>query len=343
MRLPPLNALRAFESAARQMSLRRAAAELHVTPAAISHQVRALESVLGVSLFRRLPGRVELTPAGEVFIGPLSEAFEQLTEAVATVRRVQNSGRVTVAAPPAFAAKWLAPRLHRFTARYQEIDLRISADGSLIDIVREDTGDTGNLLEEADLAIRSGDGDYPGYVVERLFLAYAIPMCHPRLLQGDHALRTPDDLRHHTLLHFSMGGETDAADRPNWNVWLEAAGVKDFQARRGPTFNQVAMALEAAADGMGVVLGIPVVAASDLAAGRLVMPFPLALRVKADYFLVHSHDVLRDPAVAAFRNWLVEEAANETWAVPPGVGPPPAPDSVDADSGEERRAQSGGN
>lgn len=317
MRLPPLNALRAFESAARQMSLRRAAAELHVTPAAISHQVRALEESLGVSLFRRLPGRVELTPAGEAFIAPLSDAFERLSEAVATVRRVQHAGRVTVAAPPALAAKWLAPRLHRFTAAYQDIDLRISADGSLIDIVREDTGDTGSLIEEADLAIRSGDGNYPGYVTERLFIAYVTPMCHPRLLQGEHPLKTPDDLRHHTLLHYVMGSESAATDRPNWSVWLDAAGVKGLHGRRGPTFNQVAMAIEAAADGMGVVLGLPVVAAADLSAGRLVMPFPLSLRVNADYYLVHTEDAVKNSAVAAFRNWLIEEARNERWAAPP--------------------------
>lgn len=329
MRLPPLNALRAFESAARQMSLRKAAAELHVTPAAISHQVRTLETSLGVSLFRRLPGRVELTPAGEAFIGPLTEAFEQLAEAVTKVRRLQHAGRVTVAAPPAFAAKWLAPRLHRFTAQYQDIDLRISADGSLIDIVREDTGDTGHLLEEADLAIRSGDGDYPGYVIERLFPAYATPMCHPRLLEGEHALKTPDDLRHHTLLHYSMGAESEAIDRPNWAVWLEAAGVKGIQARRGPTFNQVAMAIEAAADGMGVVLGIPVVAAADLETRRLVMPFSLALRVKADYYLVHTEDALREPAVTAFRNWLIEEAGNERWVRPPQAGTTDTPSPAD--------------
>lgn len=327
MRLPPLNALRAFESAARHMSLRRAAAELHVTPAAISHQVRALEESLGVSLFRRLPGRVELTPAGEAFIEPLSTAFEQLADAVATVRRAQNAGRVTVAAPPALAAKWLAPRLHRFTAAHQDIDLRITAQGTLIDIVREDTGDTGSLIEEADLAIRSGDGDYPGYAVERLFMAYVTPMCHPRLLEGEHPLKTPDDLRHHTLLHYVMGSESAATDRPNWSVWLDAAGVKGLHGRRGPTFNQVAMAIEAAADGMGVVLGIPVVAAADLAAGRLVMPFPLSLRVNADYYLVHSEDAVKDASVAAFRAWLLEEARNERWAAPPGVveTPPAVP------------------
>ncbi|MCC2656793.1 MAG: LysR family transcriptional regulator [Panacagrimonas sp.] len=322
MRLPPLNALRAFEAAARHLSLRKAAAELHVTPAAISHQIKTLERALGMPVFKRLPQRVELTPAGEALLPRLTAALENVAEAVASVQRLHRAGRVTVAAPPALAAKWLAPRLHRFTALFPDIDLNITADGSLIDSVREDSGEAGNLLEDADLAIRSGHGDYEGYVAHRLFSAYAIPMCSPRLLGGPHPLREPSDLRHHTLLHHETGLDQTDADRPNWSAWLKAAGVRGVNERRGPTFNQVAMAMEAAADGLGVVLGIPVVAAADLESGRLVMPFALSLPIEASYYLVHTEKSAREPSVAALRDWLRAEAASERWAEPPPVSIP---------------------
>jgi LysR family transcriptional regulator, glycine cleavage system transcriptional activator len=319
VRLPPLNALRAFEAAARHLSLRKAAAELHVTPAAISHQIKSLEQSLGVPVFKRLPQHIELTAAGELLLPRLTAAFEQMTEAVTAVRRLQHSGRVTVAAPPALASKWLAPRLHRFAALYPDIDLHISADSGLVDSVREDSGEGGNWLEDADLAIRSGHGQYEGYKVQLLFYAYAIPMCSPRLLRGTHPLRTPGDLRHHTLLHHETGFDQTDAERPNWSAWLRAAGVHDVNERRGPRFNQVAMAMEAAADGLGVVLGIPVVAATDLESGRLVMPFSLSLPMAASYYLVHSPKSERDASVVALRDWLLSEARSERWAEPPGT------------------------
>lgn len=318
MRLPPLNSLRAFEAAARHLSLRKAAAELHVTPAAISHQIKSLEQALGVPVFKRLPQHIELTAAGEALLPRLSAAFEQMNEAVASVQRLQHSGKVTVAAPPALASKWLAPRLHRFAAMYPDIDLHITAEVGLIDSVREDSGEGGNLIENADLAIRSGHGEYEGYAVELLFPAYAIPMCSPRLLAGAHPLRTPDDLRHHTLLHHETGMDQTDAERPNWSSWLRAAGVQGVNERRGPRFNQVAMAMEAAADGLGVVLGIPVVVSGDLESGRLVMPFSLSLPVAASYFLVHTENAAREPSVAALREWLIAEARAERWATPPG-------------------------
>ena len=317
MRLPPLNALRAFEVAARHLSLRKAAAELHVTPAAISHQIKSLEQSLGVLVFKRLPQHIELTAAGEALLPRLTGAFEEMAEAVASVRRMQHSGRVTVAAPPALASKWLAPRLHRFAALYPDIDLHITAETSLIDSVREDSGEGGNLLEDADLAIRSGHGDYEGYVVEQLFRIYAIPMCSPRLLSGAHPLSLPEDLRHHTLLHHETGMDQTDSERPNWTAWLKAAGVEGVNAKRGPRFNQVGMAMEAAADGLGVVLGIPVVASADLESGRLVMPFSLSLPISAVYRMVHTQAAARDPGVLALREWLLTEARAERWAVPP--------------------------
>jgi LysR family transcriptional regulator, glycine cleavage system transcriptional activator len=163
--------------------------------------------------------------------------------------------------------------------------------------------------------------------VHRLFSAYAIPMCSPRLLGGPHPLREPADLRFHTLLHHETGLDQTDADRPNWSAWLKAAGVRGVNDRRGPTFNQVAMAMEAAADGLGVVLGIPVVAAADLESGRLVMPFTLSLPIEASYYLVHTEKAAREPSVAAMRDWLKAEALGERWADPPPM--PTSPGLVD--------------
>lgn len=321
MRLPPLNSLRAFEAAARHLSLRKAAAELYVTPAAISHQIKALEDSLGVPVFKRLPQRVELTDAGDALLPHLTAALRHVADAMATVRRLQQLQRVTVAAPPALAAKWLAPRLGRFTALHPDIDLHITADDALVDSVRADSGETDSLVLDADLAIRSGHGEYAGYAVQRLFPAYAIPMCSPRLLTGAHPLLTPDDLRHHTLLHHETGIDQTDTERPNWSMWLKAAGVQGLNDRRGPTFNLIGMATEAAADGLGVVLGVPVVAAHDLETGRLVMPFTLSLPMRTAYFLIHQGEVAKGSAVAAVIQWLAAEAQAERWAKPPATTP----------------------
>ncbi len=329
MRLPPLNSLRAFEVAARHLSLRKAAAELHVTPAAVSHQIKALEAALGVPVFKRLPQRIELTAAGEALVPQLRAAIELVRAAVANVRQSQFSGRVTIAAPPAIASKWLAPRLRRFSALYPDINLHITAKITLVDSVREGEGDGGSLLEGADIAIRSGSGQYDNYTVEMMFPAYAVPMCSPDLLNGPKPLLTPDDLRHHTLLHHETGVDQTDAERPNWGVWLKAANVKGVNEKRGPTFNQVAMALEAAADSVGVVLGIPVVASADLESKRLVMPFALGLEVPAAYYLIHSRKALQEPSVAALREWLLNEARKERWTKPPSADRQSAPSNTD--------------
>lgn len=318
-RLPPLNSLRAFEAAARHLSLRKAAAELYVTPAAISHQIKALEQALGVPVFKRLPQRVELTEAGEALLPHLTVALQHVADALSAIRRLQQQQRVEVAAPPALAAKWLAPRLSRFTALHPDVELHITADDALVDSVREDSGEAATLTQGADLAIRSGHGAYDGYVIQRLFPAYAIPMCSPRLLRGTHPLETPDDLRHHTLLHHETGIDQTDIERPNWAMWLKAAGVQGMSDRRGPTFNLISMATEAAADGLGVVLGVPVVAAHDLETGRLVMPFTLSLPMRTAYYLIHQEEAAEEPAVAAVRDWLISEARAERWATPPAA------------------------
>src|SRR4051794_36642926 len=190
-RLPPLNSLRAFEAAARHLSFAEAAAELHVTPAAISHQIKALEADLGVKLFRRFNRAVRLTDAGQACLPGLRDGFERIAEAVARARQGDSVGVLTVTASPAIAAKWLVPRLERFRERHPSIDLRIDASMRLVDFTREDVH----------VGLRYGGGKYPGLHTELLLRSEVFPVCAPALLKGKHPLREPEDLRHHTLIH----------------------------------------------------------------------------------------------------------------------------------------------
>jgi LysR family transcriptional regulator, glycine cleavage system transcriptional activator len=313
-RLPPLNALRAFEAAARHLSFKKAAEELHVTPAAISHQVKALEDYLGVRLFRRLTRALELTQAAQACLPKLREGFDSLAQAMEPLRAEHIAGTLTVGAAPAFAAKWLVPRLHRFAAAHPEIELRISASLELIDVLRRDARPSAATAEPPpqnvyDLTIRFGRGRYPGYRVDKLCSTLVTPLCSPKLLGDGHRLKQPEELRHHTLLH----DDTVYLDegQPDWAVWLKAAGVEGVDVMRGPRFSHAALTIDAAADGLGVALSLPKLAASELAAGRLVKPFKLSLPSKFCYYLVREEVAAERPRMAAFRNWLLEEARRD--------------------------------
>jgi LysR family glycine cleavage system transcriptional activator len=297
VRLPPLNALRAFEAAARRASFSDAAAELHVTPAAISHQIRALEADLGVPLFHRRNRAVELTQSGRLLLPGLSEAFGRIHDAVGQLRIHNDIGALTVSAAPSLTAKWLVLRLHRFRERHPEIDVRISATMELADFGRGD----------ADLAIRYGSGRYPGLHVERLLEDQVFPLCSPALLDGTPPLRRPADLRAHALIHDDTAEGRPLA--PNWAMWLRAAGVDGVDASRGLRFSGAHLALDAAASGRGVALANHVLAAADIAAGRLVRPFGLGLSDGFAYFLVCPPGALDRPKIRAFCRWLREEAA----------------------------------
>ncbi len=291
----PLNALRAFEAAARHLSFVKAADELHVTPAAISHQVKSLEDFLGVQLFRRLPRGLLLNDAGQLFLPELRDGFAQLDKAVERVRESDARGPLMISVAPAFAAKWLVPRLERFSAAHPDIDVRISARLAVIDFQRD----------AFDAAIRLGRGNYPGLESTKLFDESVTPLCSPRLLEGEFPLRRPEDLQHHLLLH-DDSLEFDAA-APKWSSWLKAAGIKDIDSTRGPHFSHPDHALQAAIDGAGVVLGWRYLATADLAAGRLIAPFDLALPLDLGFFLVCPETHAERPKVALFRQWLLDE------------------------------------
>lgn len=295
-RLPPLSALRVFEAAARHSSFSKAAEELFVTPGAVSQQIRLLEDHVGTALFLREGRRVVLSEAGRAALPTLRSAFEQLAEAARIMRLPVRKGRVTVSAAPSFAAKWLMPRLTDFNVRFPDTDVWISADMGMVDFAAADV----------DLAIRYGPGGYEGLTEERLLGEAVLPVASPALLEAA-PIRTPDDLRHHTLLH-DLGLERDPTC-PDWAMWLKAHKVEGADAARGPRFNQSSLVIEAAAAGRGVALAKRTIAAADLAAGRIVAPFAgLESPLSFAYHLVYPKGRQLTSAQETFVDWLRTEA-----------------------------------
>ena len=289
-RIYPLNSLRAFEASARHLSFVMAAEELHVTPAAISHQVKRLEEYLGVQLFRRLPRGLLLAETGQVLLSELREVFLRLDKAMERVLESDSRGPLTISVAPMFAVKWLVPRLQRFDALHPDIDLRISSSLRVTDFQRD----------AFDAAVRLGHGQYSGLEAVKLFDESVTPMCSPHLLKGPHTLRSLDDIRRHVLLHDDSMMFDPAA--PNWDTWLKAAGVTQVDASRGPRFSQPDHALQAAIDGAGVVLGWRYLAAEDISAGRLVQPFSLDLPLGSSFYLVYPEAHTVRPKIVTFRD-----------------------------------------
>jgi LysR family glycine cleavage system transcriptional activator len=292
-RLPPLNALKAFEAAARHQSFTRAAEELCVTQGAVSHQVKALEAELGLKLFNRERQRLVITESGRSYLGIVRDALDRIADGTEQLLRRQKSGVLTVSTSPNFAAKWLVHRLSRFAQAQPAIELRVSASLHHVDFAREDI----------DLAVRHGDGRETGLHVVRLCAEELFPVCSPKLLRGKGALRTPADLRHAVLLHVN--------DRQDWQRWLDAACVAGIDLARGPVLNQASMAIDAAIDGQGVALARTALAAWDLIGGRLVRPFSGALPVPYAYWIVCPKTAAKLPKIAAFTEWLLAEAAED--------------------------------
>jgi len=292
-RLPPLNALRAFEAGARHLSFTKAAQELHVTQAAVSHQVRQLEEHLGVALFRRYTRRLALTEEGRALLPAVGEAFDRIDQAVRDLGEGSGNRLLTVSLTHSFAGKWLVPRLGRFRQQHPEVDLRLHHSAQPADFTRDDV----------DLAVRWGRGGWPNLGIDFLKAEAISPVCSPKLLEGPHPLRKPADLRHHSLLH--------DYDYDDWFAWLRAAGVQDVEAYRGPILDETNVLIQAALEGQGVALTDLALVADDLAAGRLVRPFDLTLASDYGYYIVYPSGALKRPKVKAFRDFLLAEAAAE--------------------------------
>ena len=296
MRLPPLNALRTFEAAARHLSFTRAAAELHVTQAAVSHQIKGLEDWLGVPLFRRMNRRLLLTAEGQQYLVSVRTAFDELGAGTQRLLAGERQGVLTVSVIPSFAARWLVPRLGRFRDAHPEIDLRLAATLQNVDFTRDDV----------DVGIRYGAGRYPELHATFVMQEAYFPVCAPALLDGNHPLRQPADLCHYTLLHDEPApGEPN----PGWKDWLKAAGATGVRWDRGPLFGDASMMIQAAITGQGVALGRSTLVVDDLAAGRLVAPFSLSLPAAYAYWMVCPKQYADRPKIVAFRDWLLREAS----------------------------------
>jgi LysR family glycine cleavage system transcriptional activator len=305
----PFGALRVFESAARHLSFKDAAEELFITPAAVSQQMKSLEHQLGVKLFIRHNRGLSLTEEAKQGLPLLSQGFNDLIQGVELIRSAHIEPNLTIWMAPSFAAKWFVPRLNRFADKHPDIDLNISASPNLVDssAPRKSIPVENFRRDNVDIAIRFGKGDYPGCRVDKLFSVSAIPLCSPLLMHGDHPLRTPQDLRFHTLIH----DDTLYEGRPDWPTWLKAAKVSDIDAERGLHFNHGNLAINAAVDGQGVVLSMKALASGDIAAGRLVTPFNIALPLEYAYYLITLEELTDHPHTAAFRDWLLQEARQE--------------------------------
>lgn len=300
-RLPPLNAVRAFEAAARTRSFRKAAEELFVTPGAVSQQVRSLEEWIGLPLFRRLPRGVALTEAGERYWPTLADLLDRLELATRSLRQDAGPRALVIGTVPSFAARWLVPRLGRLHTRHPDLQVRVQVSPRLTDFGRE----------PVDLVIRHGAGVYPGLFCEFLLKDELFPVCSPELLRHGPPLARPADLAGHVLLH----DEPEAGfHEPNWAEWLKTAGCAAVDGRRGPMFQFTHMTIQAAIAGQGVALAPACMVAEELTAGRLVRPFALSVPDPYTYWIVCPPDRAERPDIAALRAWLRDEAGNRSLA-----------------------------
>ena len=294
-RLPPLNAIRAFEAAARRGNFNLAAEELNVTPSAISHQVRGLEEFFGVKLFRRRGRNVELTAKARDFLRSVTQALDQINAASQRVMRRPEGNLLNIAVSPTFATGWLVPRMSEFQVDHPEIEIRMCTTMNLMDFDESDI----------DLAINYNAGDFPpGLVHRKLMSEHCVPVCSPRYMAEHGPLRTPSDIRNCTLLH--------ALPRiGQWSNWLEVAGVTGVDGVRGPKFQSTPLALEAAKSGLGVAIANLEFVEDHIRQGSLVAPFEVEVPSESGYYLVYPEEHAAEPKVQAFRDWMLSKLERE--------------------------------
>ena len=294
-RLPPLNALRAFEAAARHQSFVKASEELNVTPAAVSQQIKKLEDHLQVQLFGRKNRGLTLSDDALLILPGIKAGFDKMTASVQSLKRRKEHGFITVSATPSFASKWLVPRLDRWVSEYPDTDIRISASLDLVDF--ENTG--------IDLAIRFGAGSYSGLTSTFLMKESFVVVCSPTLLLGDDGVQNPADVKNHTLLHV-LGPNPQYGE--DWRHWLQTAGVEGIDSERGLYFDDTAAGVASAIGGQGVLLARRTIVEEDILRGLLVMPFDLDLPVEFSWYIVSPKTGQPSQSVHAFKQWLLTEA-----------------------------------
>lgn len=295
-RLPPLNSLRAFEAAARHLSFTRASEELFVTQAAISHQIKHLEEFLGLKLFHRENRTLRLTTEGAQYWPEINSILEQIKGATDALYTSEASGHLTVSVPPTFAIEWLIPRLAEFRDAYPDIELNVSAQAEEKEIDFYGEG--------VDAAIYYSTGPYKkGVFAARLLNEYLIPVCSPQLINGEHPIRKPDDLKHHRLLH--------EASYRDWRRWLEMVDVEGIELAQGTTYTHTVMVMQAAIHSQGVAVVHSILAQGELDSGRLIRPFDLPLETARAYDFACPVGNETKPKVAAFRSWLKQTLEEE--------------------------------
>ncbi|MDX3904793.1 MAG: transcriptional regulator GcvA [Pigmentiphaga sp.] len=293
-RLPPLNPLRTFEAAARHLSFTRAARELHVTPGAVSRQVMVLEEFLGARLFERVNREVRLTAVGQRYLDDLREVFDRIAGATHRAMQGTRDKPLHIWCPMTFAMRWLVPRLPAFHAAHPGRDAVFTTSLKPVDFT----------VHDADVAIRMGQGDWPGVISRFLVGIELVPVCRPRLLQSGPPLKQPRDLAHHTL--------QQSVARPDyWRIWLEAAGASDIDPDRGLTFESVSLAYQAALEGLGVAMGQHALVADDLAAGRLVAPLGPRVPIDNAFYLIYPERLEHDAHLCTFRDWILAAAQSD--------------------------------
>jgi LysR family glycine cleavage system transcriptional activator len=323
-RLPPLNSLRVFEAAARQLSFTKAAQELFVTQAAVSHQIKALEAFLGLKLFQRKNRSLLLTDEGQSYFLDIKDIFESIAEATDRVLQKNDKGTLTICLPPSFAIQWLVPRLADFNQKHPDIDVRIKA----VDL------DEDSLTDDVDVAIYYGAGNWPELRADKLYQEFLVPLCSPKFLLNEQSadsgqladrlaadrlaadsrqladrsgLRSLSDLSQYTLLHDSS--------RQDWQQFVKQNGIEGVNVNHGPIFSHSAMVLQAAVHGQGIALGNNVLAQPELAAGRLVAPFDQVLVSSNAFYVVCADKQADSGKVATFRDWMLATATREQEAL----------------------------
>lgn len=292
-RLPPLNSLKVFEAAARHLSFTRAAEELFVTQAAVSHQIKSIEEFLGLKLFRRRNRSLLLTEEGQSYFLDIKDIFGAIAAATDKVLERSEKGALTISLPPSFAIQWLVPRLADFNQQEPDIDVRIKAVDS----------DDNFLTDDIDVAIYYGRGSWPGLRIDKLYQEFLIPLCSPSLMMSEKPLGSLADLKNHTLLHDTS--------RKEWKQYVKNNGVEGINVNHGPIFSHSTMVLQAAVHGQGVALGNNVLAQPELDAGRLVSPFDEVLLSKNSFYVVCHESQADVGRIATFRDWMIAKAASE--------------------------------
>ena len=297
---PGIRSLRTFEAAGRHLNFTRAAEEVGLTPAAVSHQIKELEDQLGLALFTRTSRSIQLTPGGALLLEAAAESLDLLRRAAVRARRLSRSAeQLRVSLTARFATHWLLPRLPAFSALHPGLKLSFDVSDELRDFA----------VDDIDLAIRFGSGHYPGLRAERLFDTLIVPVCCPSLLTDGPPLREPRDLLAHTLCFVDC--ETEGAPWPDWARWMTAAGVEDFDASNCVAFDDTSHVVQAVLEGGAVGLADRALVSRELEQELLVQPFELGVPVAENYAynLVYPQASADDPRVTAFRDWILEEMA----------------------------------